>query len=737
MPTDRPTFSELWYRVAELRPRLRPTIQTYRQSFRHQLYHVIRDPSNNQFFRLDDAGYHLIALLDGRRTVADAWKIANEQLGDRSPTQGEVIELLGQLYSANLLQAELPADAQGMFDRYRQRVRREVGSYLLNILFVRIPLLDPDPILDAWEPVVRWVFSWIGLAVWALLLATAGYFLVGKGDELFSNAAGILAPDNLLLLYISFAVIKAIHEFGHGFACKTFGRYTGTGGEVHTLGIMFLVFMPVPYVDASSATAFRSKWHKAVVGAGGMYVELAVAAVAAIFWSQTSATGSAFVSTAHALAYNAMFVASVSTLIFNGNPLLRYDGYYILSDLLEIPNLGQRGRDYFYYLVKRYAYGVRRPRNPSRTVGESWWLLFYAVASTIYRVFISVAIFLFVAGQFFIVGILLALGAVLGWVLVPLGRFVKYLMTSPELLRVRTRSLGSTAGALLALLVFIGLIPMPDRDRATGVVEPRRLAVIHMAANGYIESALPSNTAVAPAPDGKSDPILVARNPDLETDRDSFKAEIALTRAQMQAEALRDVAKARILEDRLHFLQEQLNTVQGKIEKLSVQPPFAGAWVSPQIDQLTGSFRKEGDPVGLVASTDDLIIRVVADQSLGPRLDPAFDPDVGVDVRLRSSPDVHFRGQIERILPAGQQQLPSASLGYQAGGPVAVDPKDPKGTKALEPYFEVVVKPLPDSTSLPLFSGQRVVLRFETAPKPLAQQWWRVLRQLFQKRFKV
>ncbi|MCC7147404.1 MAG: hypothetical protein IT443_13240 [Phycisphaeraceae bacterium] len=733
MPTDRPTFSELWYRVCDLHPRLRPSVQTYRQAFRGQMYHVLRDPSDNQFFRVDDAAYHFVALLDGKRTVAEVWRACNDHLGDRAPTQGETIQLLGQLYASNLLLGDMPPDSQGMFERYRKRVRREIGGFMMNLLFVRIPLVDPDHLLDRWLPIARWAFTWPGLAVWALLVLAGLVSLVGRTDELSSGASNILDPNNLLLLYLSFAVVKALHELGHGFSCKKYGVDTGTGGEVHTIGLMFLVFMPVPYVDASSASAFRSKWQKAVVGAAGMYVELAVAAIAAIIWSQTSQGGSAFVHAVHAISYNVMFIASVSTLLFNGNPLLRYDGYYILADLLEIPNLSQRSRDYLYYLVRRYVFGVRRPMNPARSRGERAWLAVYAVTSTIYRVFISIAIFLFVAKQFFIFGMLLAFGAVIGWVFVPLSKFSRYLLTHGELSRVRSRAAWATLGGLAFLVLSLGVIPVPDRARAQGVVEPRSLAVIHMEANGFITGYLPSNSLVE-ADDG---PLVSAADEELVAQHKSLQAEYHQTEVERRKQSTKDMAAVQVLDERLEFLRKQIAFVQDKIESLRIKAPVAGEWISPEIDALRGSFAKEGDMVGLVASTDDLLIRVVADQNLGPRIAQEAGLGSQVDVRLRARPDISFTGRVEKLLPAGQKQLPSAALGYLAGGATEVDMKDPKGLTAAEPFFEVVIRPDPLAEGLHLLSGQRVVVRFHMPPKPLAVQVWHAFRQLFQKRFRV
>ena len=409
MAVERPTFSESWYRVADLRPGLRTTIQVHRQYFRSQMWHVLQDPGTNQYFRLSEPAYAFVAMLDGQKSVAEAWKICNEELGDSAPTQGEVIQLLGQLYTSNLLQADVPPDAEGLLQRYSKRRSREIRSYMMNLLFIRIPIFDPDSFLNRWVSVFGKAFTKWGFMVWAFVVAVGLYSIGGHISELASRANGVLDPDNLFYLYISFTFVKLFHEMGHAFSCKRFGQESG-GGEVHTIGIMFLVFTPMPYVDASSSWVLRNKWQRACVGVGGMYVEIFVAAIAAIIWSHT-----AMGTVVNAICYNVMFIASVSTLLFNGNPLLRYDGYYILSDYLEIPNLAQRSKQYLYYLVRKYVYGVKNVRTPAYSRGERFWFPIYGLASTIYRVFICTAILMFVAEKFFMVGVILALAAVVTW----------------------------------------------------------------------------------------------------------------------------------------------------------------------------------------------------------------------------------------------------------------------------------------------------------------------------------
>ena len=745
MPVDRATFSESWYRVANLCPRLRFTVQVSRQHFRGRMWHVVQDPASNQFFRLNESAYRFVAMLDGQRTVAQVWRTCNEQMGDEAPTQGEAIQLLGQLYTSNLLQVQLPPDAEGLLRRYRKRRAREIQGYITNLLFIRIPLIDPDHFLDRWVGLLGRAFTAWGFALWAVLVAAGVYCIVGRGSDLADRASGVFNPANLPLLYVALVVAKVLHEFGHAFACKTFGRRAGSGGEVHVMGVMFLVFMPLPYVDASSAWAFRRKWRRVMVGAAGMIVELGVAAVAAIVWAGTRQGA-----TAHAVAYNIMFIASVSTLLFNGNPLLRYDAYYILSDLLEIPNLAQRSRQYIYYLVKRYAWGVRRAVNPAHTRGERAWFAFYGVASTVYRVFIFAMILLFLTDRLpkFLAAVAIAFGAVAAftWLCVPLGRLVRYLAVGGELARVRGRAVLTTIAFAAALLACVaGPFDFPDRCRVEGFAEPMHMAFIHAAADGFVREVLPSGRTVGA--DGP--PLLVCVNPDLLTRHERLLADRRRLQVERRVAQTQEVAGAQVLAGQLAALDRQILRVREQLVSLAIAPPLSGTWITPDADRLVGAYLSRGDRVGLVADERKLVIRAAAGQQLAAMLIAEANRrrlrgDIWrVQIRVKGRPDLYLTGVIVRILPAGQEQLPSAALGYAVGGTMQTALDDPAGTKAAEPFFEIRVVPDEQAAARlgtaggKLRSGQRVVVRIEMPPKSLAKQWWRSLWQLLQRRLRI
>jgi putative peptide zinc metalloprotease protein len=732
MAVDRPTFHESWYRVAQLRPKLLSSVQVYRQHFRGQMWYVLENPSNNAFSRISSDAYHFIGLLDGKRTVAEVWKICNEKFADNAPTQPEVIQLLGNLYCSNLLYAELSPDTESLFNRYHTRIKRQIHGVLSNLLFIHIPLLDPDHILNRWVGIFGLLFSWFGFLIWLGVISTGLYFIIGNIRELFYQSSDILKPENFVFLYLSIIIIKIFHEFGHAFACKKFGRLNGSGGEVHVIGVMFLIFVPLPYVDASSAWAFRKKWHRAVVGLSGVMIELLCAAIAAMIWVNTS-TG-----TLHIIAYNIIFTASISTLIFNGNPLLRFDAYYVLSDLIEIPNLSQRSKEYIYYLVKKYPWKLKSASNPAHSIGERIWFVFFGAASTIYRVFICIRILLFLnkrlPEQLFILVPFFAGSAIIAWALVPLGKFIRYLATSGELTRTRGRAVASTLTALAVIVASIGVLKVPEYFRIEGIVEPVNMAVVYTESDGFVTDFLRSDQMVAPG--GKS--LVTAANPELEAEKKSSLAELRGLEAKRRIAETQEIAAVQIIDEQIDALKEKIDRVEFQLDSLNVKTTLAGTWISPDIDKTKGGYISRGKEIGLVADMNNVLIRAFARQELGGML---FEQaknyaKINVEIKAKGRPDVSLTGEIEQVLPAGQQKLPYRAMGYAVGGSIPTLADDPQGLKTAEEFFEVRIRPnLADPNQLR--SGQRIVARIQMPDKPLAFQWWRSLRQLFQRRFYI
>jgi len=731
----RQTFHESFYRVADLKVRLRSSVNITRQFYRGQRWYVVQDQTNNAFFRLNQPAYEFVGLLDGTRTIRAAWETCTAKWGDGAPTQGEALQLLGQLSTHNLLETQLPPDAAAMFERYRRRRKRELQNRFMNLLFPRIPILDPDAFLETVLPYVGWIFSWKGLLVWAVLILTGLYVLLNKGPGLstaIGQASAVLQPDNWLLLYIAFLLDKFLHESGHALACKKFGRQSGLPGEVHAIGVMLLVFTPVPYVDASSSWLLKSRWQRAIVGAAGMWMEFALAAIAAIGWCWTSPE-----SMLHAFCYNLMFIASVATVFFNGNPFLRYDGYYILSDLLEIPNLLSRSMQYGLYLIKKYAFGLKDALNPAETRGQKIWMLIYIILAGVVRVLVLSAIIIFLVRnlqnypQVMLLFSFMALAAFFTWLVLPLSRCIWYLAASPELTHHRGRAWLVSGGFASVLIVGLGLIPLPDHCRVEGIVRGDPQQDIYVQTPGFLGQFVPNGSTVT----GGANATLLLKldNPDLETQAAVLRAKISSLQVQ-QRESLSDgdIPTAQIYARQADAQSSELASIEHQLSQLTIFAPISGQWVASDLHLRIGTYFKSGDQVGTVVHDGNMIIIAAADQSDAGQIIRAASN--GAEIRIIGAADQAILAHVQLAFPGADNTLPSPALSYLAGGPFAPSATQNQPQMAATPFFILKVQPLTPTVSLsgrqvaPL-AGQRVILRLSLPPEALARQVLEMLQR--------
>jgi putative peptide zinc metalloprotease protein len=678
-------------------------VKVRKQLFRGETWYVLQDPFNNQFFRLRPEAHEFVIRLRPDRTVEDVWEECLSRHPDEAPGQEDVIQLLTQLYFANLLYFEMPADSAKLFERYRKRRRREIQSKLLSIMFFRMPLLDPENGLRKLAPFFRVIISPLGAAIWLAVVVAAGKVVLDRFDMALDQAQGILAPDNLFLMYVGLVVIKSLHEFGHAVVCKRFG------GEVHTMGVMLLVFTPLPYMDATSSWAFRNRWHRALVGGAGMITEIFVAALATFLWARTGP------GTLHSLAYNMMFIASVSTVVFNGNPLLRFDGYYILSDLLDIPNLYTRAVKHLRHLVERYAFGYKDSFSPAQTLQEGVWLSVFGILSGIYRVVVFTGIILFVADKFLLAGLLMALICVISWGIVPLFRFTNYLASSPRLARTRIRAVVLSVAFFTLVASFLGFCPFPNRFRAPGVMEAVQYVQVMNDAPGYVAEVLVPSGADVRA----GTPLLRLSNRELEIETAATLAQREETLAMRRKAMRTQAADLEPLQKRLEAIESQLEDLREQQEALLVRARASGTWVAPRVREMVGSWVHRGSPIGEIVHHAVFRFSAVVSQ------DEAAELFVGEiqkgEVRVHGQAGKNLDVTAYQIIPYQQETLPSAALGWFGGGEVAVSVKDETGLKAAEPFFQIYANIHP-SAEAALFHGRSGKLRFTLNPKPLLIQ---------------
>lgn len=711
-------FSPSWYRVAELKPRLRSHVEIHRHDYRGRIWYVLQDHAGGRSHRLAPAAYRIVGLMDGVRNVQKLWDITNEQAGDEAPTQDEVIRLLGQLHAADALICDVPPDSLELFRRFQRHERMRWKQRLWTPLAVRIPLLDPDRFLERTLPLVKPLFSPWGAILWLAIVATGTVLAGVHWTELTENIVDrALTPQNLLLLWVTYPVVKALHELGHGYAVKI------SGGEVHEIGIMFLVLIPVPYVDASASSGFRDKYKRMTVGAIGIAVELFLGSLALFVWLNAEPGA------VHAVAYNIMLISGISTLLFNGNPLLRFDGYYVLADALEIPNLGSRSTKYLGYLVQRYAFRVRDAESPSNTQGEKFWFVVYGVAAFIYRLFILFVIILYIGGKFFVVGIALAIWATITQVIIPVGKTMKFLFTSPQLRRKRGLALAVTALAVGAMGVLLFAVPAPLWTRAEGIVWPSEKSNVRIGADGFIVRVLEAGGSEVQA----GQPLIEAEDPFLEARAKVLEARLRGLKMQLGAAQVSDRVQAAIVREEITALQADLARSRERVAALVVTSPRDGVFVVPNEQDLPGRFVRKGQLIGYVIGPDDqLTARVIVSQD---EIGLLRERTRGVQVMSAGWGADAFEAAIEHEVPGGTLRLPTAALGTVGGGSFAVDPRDGEGVTTLERVFEFEIVVPPEAQTG--YLGQRVYVRFDHGLEPVGFQIYRSLRQLFIRLFSV
>ncbi len=713
-------FSAQWYRVAGVRPRLRSHAVIHRHSYRGQLWYVLQDRASGRFHRFSPGAHLVIGLMDGERTLADIWQAAATRLGDDAPTQDEVIQILATLHRADVLQTDAPPDLEELHERHGKQRRIKLKQYVLNPLALRVPLVDPERFLAALQPLARWLFGRWGALLWLLVVGYAAVLAGSHWRELSANVTErVLSVDNLLLMGLAFPLAKLVHEFGHGLAVKA------RGGEVHEMGVMLLVLMPVPYVDASASLALRDKWQRVQVGAAGMLAELFLASLAMMVWVAVEP------GLVRALAYNVMVIAGISTVIFNINPLLRFDGYYMLADAIEIPNLGQRANAYLAYLVRRRAFGVRNLTAPPTAPGERPWFVAFSMASFLYRMVVMAAIALLVAERYFFFGVLLAAWALYSMLLQPLAQRLGYLFGSRELYGRRARALTLTAGVLGGLLSVLMLWPAPSWTLTEGVAVVPQHAQVRAGSEGFVKRVVArQNQAVRPG-----DVLLHLEDPELPARVQVLQAEQREQLARYAA-AVGDRVQQSLVREELAHVEARLANARAKLQDLVVRSPAEGRFVMPDLSDVPGRFVRRGDVLAYAVDQSRLAIQVVVPQS---EVDLVRQATRRVELLAVERLDQPLPAHVKRVVPAATQQLPGMALGAQGGGTVTLDPgadgQRPGEARAAHPMFvfELELEGPPRMLSL----GSRIYVRFEREPEPLAQQWWRAWRGLLLQRFEV
>ncbi len=712
-------FSPLWYKVAKLQPALHSHIIIHRHSYRGLIWYLLENKINGRSHRFNPTAYQFIGLLDGKRSVEEIYSQLSEQINDYAPGQEEILQLLAQLHSADLIQSnEKLSNTEEMFEKQVQYKRSKLLQRFSNPLAQKIPLWDPDSFLNKYFNKVKWLFTGRVAIIWSVLISFTVMQAALNWSQINQHfTVNTLSPYNLLFLLLLYPPIKFLHELGHAFSAKL------EGGEVHEMGINFLMFMPVPYVNVSTTTHFRSKYKRILVSAAGIIVESFLAALGLLLFLAVEP------GIIQNIGFNIFIIGGISSIFFNGNPLLKFDGYYMLSDALSIPNLYQRSYKYWHYFFQRYLFGLKHVNSPSYAPGETPWFIMYSLSSLLYRLFILWFICIYVTDTFFFLGVLLAIWLISVQIIHPLYKAVSFLISSPSLVNQRSRGIIISSCLLVLFVSTIGFVPLPSYTMAEGVVWLPEEALLKAENDGFAGPPQISNNQLVTS----GTPIIYLNDPFLESRVKIAQANVQELeiqyRAKRQEHNIVEIEKAR---EALRVAKSELNYARNKINTMSVIAKKNGKILFPNIDDTLGRYVRHGELLGYILDDEPPKIRMVIRQD---NIGQLREKIVGIKLRLASNAGKEYAAYIVNQTPEATNRLPSAALSTRGGGKIAstLNSEDMLATQEKLFIFDLEFNPQQDAVPL----GTRAFVRIDHGSEALATQWYRRISQVFLRHINV
>ncbi len=644
---------------------------------------MVKEPIGLHYFRFQEEEYGILQMLDGRSSLDDIKERFEKQFPPQKITVEELGQFVGMLHRSGLVIADVAGQGAQLKKRRDERKRQELLSALANILAIRFKGIDPDRLLNWLHPKVAFMYRPPAVVCCLLLWLSALTLVLVNFDKFQAKLPTFhqfFVADNWIYLGVTLALTKVIHEFGHGLTCKHFG------GECHEMGVMFLVLTPCLYCNVSDSWMLPNKWHRAYIGAAGMYIEICIASICTWIWWHSEP------GMLNQLCLSTMFVCSVSTVMFNANPLLRYDGYYILSDLTEIPNLRQKATSILNRKLADWCLGLEEPDDPFLPQRNQGFFILYSIAAAIYRwvVLFSILWFLYNLLEPYglkIISQAIAFGSIASLIVQPLWKLGKYFSVPGRLDQVKRSHVNATLAVLAGVLLFVLLIPLPHHVYCLLEVRPRGAEMVYVDGAGRLDQI-----NVRPGQAVRAGDVLARLSnlelelsiADLEGKRDQLNARLMGLR---HADANDEMAADEIphVRESLTMIEEQLKEKQQEQARLNLIAPADGTVLPPpetnerpdsggQLKNWSGSpFDREN--IGSTL-TDSTLFCEVGDPTqweanlLIEQDDIEFvEPDQKVKIKLDVFPHRNFSSQISEISKVDLKVTPR-NLSSKSGGDV-------------------------------------------------------------------
>lgn len=685
---------------------LRTDLAISHQLFEGQPFAIIKDPLSLKYFRLTAEDYALAALFDGKRSVRGI----REAFGKIHPhvalAQGaqavteRIVAFANELLVAGFLEATAAGTRRQMEIKRLNHKPKTPWGLFMSALFLKIGLWDPDTLLTRMERHMRWIWSWTGFAL-SLVIFLAGLTVFALNfPRIAPSLNDFLTLPNLALVWVLTIVVKIIHEFGHGLTCKHYG------GEVHEMGAMVIVFSPFLYADVTDSYLFPNKRHRVLVAAAGIYIELVIAAIATLLWavSQPGPT--------QQLLFNLMLITSVWTVLFNANPLMKFDGYYMLTDILGVPNLRAKAQMCVSDLCRRWIFGgPAQPQVekllPRRNRG---WFVLYSVAAQLYLLQVTLGIamlFHYMLTPYGLswLGDAIGIGALISMLIVPVAAFFKKQSRQP----VRSRRPWWVLGGLGLTLSVILLCPWQVTVKRPAVLRPVQSTAVHAEVAGRLEQIHVHTGQQVKA----GDPVATLSN--LRLDSEVKAARLGLEKARRQADLTLGADAPAYHQQALSLVAQAegaLKEAERLAAKLILRAPQDGQVMTADLDRLAAGSVTPGQAVCEIAAVSPIQIYV----PLNERQARHIRPGQAVDLRVAMQPGVTHTGQVSEDLKTPPSEELPPNLIATLGGDIAAQPDAQGKLKPLEVTYGVLVTlPNTDHRLRPGMTGT-VRIHGETAP---------------------
>lgn len=723
--------------------RRRPDLVANRQRYQGEGYWVVKEPVGLQYFRFHDEEFYILNMLDGHVSLQQIKDGFEQRFAPQKITFGDLQQFIGMLHRSGLVISNSPGQGKALRERGRVKKNKETMGKFANLFAIRYRGFDPERILNAILPWFGWMFTVPALIFFVLLLTSASLLLASQYETVYARLPTFqqfFAADRWLILAGTMAIVKVLHEFGHGLSCKKFG------GECHEIGFMLLVFTPCLYCNVSDSWMLPNKWKRVWIGAAGIYVEMILASIAAFVWWFTEQG-----TTINDLCLNMMFLNVVSTILVNGNPLLRFDGYYILMDAMEIPNLRQKSTEVLKRQFQQTCLGLELQDDPFLPTRGKFFFALFTIASVIYRWVVVFSICWFVIKVLEPYGLqsigrMVAVIGFFGLVAQPIIQTWKFCRTPGRLSKVKRTPVLISLGIAAVVIAGVCYVPLPHHIDCAFEVHPSQAGVVYAGTPGRIKWTVSPHDLVE-----EGDPIAELENPDLEIRLADLKGREEIAGVQLNNINLRS-RRDKSLRAQIETQKELLQSIRSmraktaeELDRLTVRAKRSGYVIPPphRAPQDTGDGRLPGwtgsplekknrsamltadDVICEIGLADDLEAVLVVDQGDVRLVREGQSVDLKLDARRLET----FSGMITEM---SNQPIESASMSMssQTGGDLQTE-IDPT-TGQIKPRSVSYQARVPlEIKDVPLRPGYRGSAKVHVDPMSLGTRLWLVIAKTF------